>query len=202
MRQSGQGTERAMETTYLQEYVRVADRGSFTAAARELHLTQSTLSKHVAALEREFGAELFVRDRTGISMTEAGKLLYAQALRFAGLLAETKALVRGAHEGTGSVSAPRALGAAAGAAADAQEAFVGRDTALRCACRLMAGEYGLDEREVGALVLYLEESGFETIQAELGLSRDEVAEVLGRVYRKIGVSGKQEALDLVYSVSE
>lgn len=66
----------------------------------------------------------------------------------------------------------------------------------------MASKYALDEREVGALVLYLEESGFEAIQAELGLSRDEVAELLGRVYRKIGVGGKQEALDLVYSVSE
>lgn len=79
---------------------------------------------------------------------------------------------------------------------------VRRDTALRCACRRMASKYALDEREVGALVLYLEESGFEAIQAELGLSRDEVAELLGRVYRKIGVGGKQEALDLVYSVSE
>lgn len=94
-----------METTYLQEYVRVADRGSFTAAARELHLTQSTLSKHVAVLEREFGAELFVRDRSGISMTAAGKLLYAQALRFANLLAETEALVRSAHEGAEPVAA-------------------------------------------------------------------------------------------------
>lgn len=191
-----------METTYLQEYVRVADRGSFTAAARELHLTQSTLSKHVAALEREFGAELFVRDRSGISMTAAGRLLYAQALRFANLLAETEALVRNAHEGVEPASASRTSSAGSGFTGDAQGMPVRRDTALRCACRRMVSKYALDEREVGALVLYLEESGFEAIQAELGLSRDEVAELLGRVYRKIGVGGKQEALDLVYSVSE
>ena len=47
-----------METAYLHEYRCVAECGSFTAAARELHLTQSTLSKYVAALEREFGADL------------------------------------------------------------------------------------------------------------------------------------------------
>ena len=50
-----------METAYLHEFAKVAECGSFTAAARELHLTQSTLSKHVALLEREFGADLFVR---------------------------------------------------------------------------------------------------------------------------------------------
>ena len=61
-----------METAYLHEFAKVAECGSFTAAARELHLTQSTLSKHVALLEREFGADLFVRDRSGVSLTEAG----------------------------------------------------------------------------------------------------------------------------------
>ena len=38
-----------METAYLHEFAKVADCGSFTAAARELHLTQSTLSKPKAA---------------------------------------------------------------------------------------------------------------------------------------------------------
>ncbi len=178
---------------HLWEYVRVADRGSFTAAARELHLTQSTLSKHVAALEREFGAELLVRDRAGVSMTEAGEHLYRQALEFGALLRKTKTLVQGACKGR---SAPIETGDAAGKGAS------DRNTLLRCACRRAAGLFGLEEREAGALILYLEENGFETIQAELGLSRDEVAEILGIVYRKLGVNGKQEALDFVYSVLE
>lgn len=180
-----------METTYLQEYVRIADRGSFTAAARELHLTQSTLSKHVAVLEREFGIELFVRDRAGISLTEAGRLLYQQALQFDALLNQTKALVgsaRNRHDHAHDHERP--------------EAPPSRDMALRCACRKAAERRGLDEREAGALILYLEERGFEAIQAELGLTRDEVAEVLGSVYRKLGVSSKQEALDFIHSVSE
>ncbi|WP_245864920.1 LysR family transcriptional regulator [Eggerthella timonensis] len=100
-----------METTYLREFAKVAECGSFTAAARTLHLTQSTLSKHVALLEREFGADLFVRDRSGVSLTEAGGVLYAQARQMEQLLRATVALVHAARDG----QAPGA-GADAGAA--------------------------------------------------------------------------------------
>ena len=195
-----------METTYLSEFSRVADRGSFTAAARELHLTQSTLSKHVALLEREFGTELFVRDRNGVSLTEAGSVLYAQARQMERLLRATRALVRAAGEGR--ASAPRGGAGVRAGAADARSGAMAvaatdaGDTALRCKCRLVAERCGLDGRELGALILYVEERGFEAIEAELGLSRDEVADVLAGVYRKLGVESKQGALDLIHSVSE
>lgn len=180
-----------METTHLQEYVSVADCGSFTAAARDLHLTQSALSKHIAALEREFDAELFVRDRSGIRLTEAGKTLYVQAVRIVRTLGKTRALVRAAQDGMVRQSDMMVSGD-----------VLMRDTALRCKCRLVATRCGLDEQEVGALALYLEERGFEAIQAELGVTRDNLAETLGRVYRKLGVGDKQAALDFVHSVSE
>lgn len=195
-----------METTYLSEFSRVADRGSFTAAARELHLTQSTLSKHVALLEREFGTELFVRDRNGVSLTEAGSVLYAQARQMERLLRATGALVRAAGEGRASV--PRGVAGVRSGTEDARSGAMAvaatgaGDTALRCKCRLVAERCGLDGRELGALILYVEERGFEAIEAELGLSRDEVADVLAGVYRKLGVESKQGALDLVHSVSE
>lgn len=199
-----------METTYLQEYVRVADCGSFTAAARELHLTQSTLSKHVAALEREFGVDLFVRSREGIRLTRAGKLLYAQALQFGDLFSKTKSLIRAAGEdaepacasacGAGDGSARR--GGAAPGGFPCGEDSPDRDTALRCKCRRAAEKLGLDEREAGALILYLEERGFEAIQSELGIDRNEVGAVLGGVYRKLGAGSKQDVLDFIHSVSE
>lgn len=182
-----------METTYLHEFAKVAECGSFTAAARELHLTQSTLSKHVALLEREFGADLFVRDRSGVSLTEAGGVLYAQARQVEKLLRATVALVHAARDGQ---AARPAAGAGTGAAAGAG------DTALRCKCRLAAERCGLDQRELGALILYVEERGFDAIEGELELSRDEVADVLGGVYRKLSVGDKQEALDFIHSVSE
>ena len=187
-----------METAYLHEFAKVADCGSFTAAARELHLTQSTLSKHVALLEREFGADLFVRDRSGVSLTEAGGVLYAQARQM-------EKLVRAARDGQGSAGAGVAgatAGATAGEGADDGSPAAASDTALRCKCRLAAERCGLDRRELGALILYVEERGFEAIQDELALTRDEVADVLGSVYRKLGVGDKQEALDFIHSVSE
>ena len=131
----------------------MADCGSFTAAARELHLTQSTLSKHVALLEREFGADLFVRDRSGVSLTEAGGVLYAQARQMEKLLRATELLVRAARDGQGSAGAGVAgatAGAAAGGGAVDGSPAAACDTALRCKCRLAAERCGLDRRELGA----------------------------------------------------
>lgn len=45
---------------------------SFTAAATELHLTQSAVSRRVRALERALGAEVFHRNKQAISLTPSG----------------------------------------------------------------------------------------------------------------------------------
>ena len=65
------------------EYVQViAQEGSFTKAARRLHVTQQTLSAHIASLERELGAQLFVRT-TPLSLTHEGQVFVEYAHRFA-----------------------------------------------------------------------------------------------------------------------
>jgi DNA-binding transcriptional LysR family regulator len=53
---------------------------SFTAAAAELHLTQSAVSRQIRALEEMLGSELFVRERQTIQLTTAGQA-YAQEIR-------------------------------------------------------------------------------------------------------------------------
>ncbi len=53
---------------------------SFTAAAAELHLTQSAVSRQIRALEDRLGAELFVRERQTVRLTAAGQA-YAQEIR-------------------------------------------------------------------------------------------------------------------------
>jgi DNA-binding transcriptional LysR family regulator len=60
----------------------VAQAGSFSAAARELSLTQPAVSQQVAALERELGARLLHRGAGGLTLTDAGTvaLEHAQAL--------------------------------------------------------------------------------------------------------------------------
>jgi DNA-binding transcriptional LysR family regulator len=57
----------------------VAARGSFSAAAEALNFTQSAVSQHVAALEREAGAQLVERGARGVRLTEAGQLLVGHA---------------------------------------------------------------------------------------------------------------------------
>ncbi|RYJ00092.1 MAG: LysR family transcriptional regulator [Actinomycetales bacterium] len=53
----------------------VADQGSFSAAARSLGMTQSAVSQHVAALEREAGLPLVDRGTRPVELTEAGAVL-------------------------------------------------------------------------------------------------------------------------------
>lgn len=55
--------------------------GSMSAAARELALTQPTVSAHVAALERRFGVELFFRKGRRIELTEFGACLHEHTHR-------------------------------------------------------------------------------------------------------------------------
>jgi len=56
-----------------------AERGSFTAAAKELGYTQSAISRQVAALEREAGVSLFERHRGGVRLTTGGATLLRHA---------------------------------------------------------------------------------------------------------------------------
>src|SRR5919201_1156289 len=57
----------------------VAEQGSFSAAAVALNFTQSAISQHVAALERETGARLVERGPRGVRLTDAGRSLVAHA---------------------------------------------------------------------------------------------------------------------------
>src|ERR671934_60102 len=55
----------------------VAHRGSFSAAAEALSFTQSAVSQHVAALERESGTRLVERGPRGVRLTDAAQALVA-----------------------------------------------------------------------------------------------------------------------------
>jgi DNA-binding transcriptional LysR family regulator len=68
-----------LEPRRLLTFRAVARAGSFSAAARELALTQPAVSQQVAALERELGARLLRRGPGGLSLTEAGALALEHA---------------------------------------------------------------------------------------------------------------------------
>ena len=62
--------------------------GSFSKAARELGMTQSAVSHHIASLEATLGTPLFDRIWRGIALTEAGRELHHAAARAFPALAE------------------------------------------------------------------------------------------------------------------
>jgi DNA-binding transcriptional LysR family regulator len=68
-----------VELRHLEYFLAVADNRSFTDAARRLHVVQSGVSATIKALERELGAELFVRGPAGVTLTPAGEALKPRA---------------------------------------------------------------------------------------------------------------------------
>src|SRR5258708_14616849 len=56
----------------LRLFARVARKGSFSAAGRELNIPQSTASRTIATLERQIGVVLFVRTTRAVTLTDAG----------------------------------------------------------------------------------------------------------------------------------
>ncbi|MBX5021887.1 LysR family transcriptional regulator [Rhizobium lentis] len=94
-------------------FARVVEAGSFTAAARLLAMPKTTVSRRIAALEREVGVRLLQRTTRSLRLTDAGRLYYEessqalQALEQANLrLAE----VRAEPAGTIRISAPVGFG--------------------------------------------------------------------------------------------
>ena len=68
-----------MELRRLTHFVAVAEEGSFTRAARRVHLVQSALSVSVRALEKELGVMLFQRSTHDVQLTDAGRVLLPEA---------------------------------------------------------------------------------------------------------------------------
>lgn len=70
-----------MDIEQARTFLTIAAHGSFLEAAKQLHLTQSTISARIQRLEEELDARLFVRNRSGASMTQAGRRFLEHAKR-------------------------------------------------------------------------------------------------------------------------
>jgi DNA-binding transcriptional LysR family regulator len=68
-----------VEIRELRVFVAVVEEGGFSAAARRLHMSQSSLSEIVQALEKQVGGRLLERDHTGARPTERGRVLLRKA---------------------------------------------------------------------------------------------------------------------------
>src|SRR5262245_13686806 len=80
---------------YLETFAKVAELASFTAAAKDLGLTQAAISQRVHALEQAVNTALFERQPGKTALTEAGQRLYPFAQRILTLHREAIAAVTG-----------------------------------------------------------------------------------------------------------
>lgn len=83
-----------MTLAQLQSFVLVARLGSVKAAAAELEVTEPAVSVAVAALRKELGDQLFVREGRGIALTPGGRRLAALAAEILGLAEQARRSVQ------------------------------------------------------------------------------------------------------------
>lgn len=71
-----------MTITQIKYFLAILEYGGFSAAADEMYISQSSLSKQIKSLEAEMGLELFVRSNNKVSLTPAGDLFLKYADKF------------------------------------------------------------------------------------------------------------------------
>jgi DNA-binding transcriptional LysR family regulator len=99
--------------TSLKAFTRVVQHGSFAAAARELRLSRSVVSKYVIELEQELGAQLLVRTTRSARATENGQAYYERCLAILADLEEADlavAALQSEPRGVLRVNAPMSFG--------------------------------------------------------------------------------------------
>ena len=87
-----------MDLRLLRYFLTVANEQSFTKAAEQLHITQPTLSRQMAAFEEDLGITLFIRNGKKISLTDEGILLKRRALEILNLEERTLEELKGKEE--------------------------------------------------------------------------------------------------------
>jgi DNA-binding transcriptional LysR family regulator len=123
----------------LQSFVLVARHGSVKAAAAELGVTEPAVSVAVAALRKELGDDLFVREGRGIALTPGGRRLAALASEILGLAEQAR---RSVHDSPG---APRRMQVVATSLVAEHvgpliEAFTARDEGIEVAVETVRGD--------------------------------------------------------------
>lgn len=67
-----------MRIEHIREFTVLYEKLSFSRAARDLYISQSSLSRHIMALEEELGCTLFIRDQHNVEPTDKGKVFYRE----------------------------------------------------------------------------------------------------------------------------
>ncbi|MGH8443630.1 MAG: LysR family transcriptional regulator [Solimonas sp.] len=103
-----------MNLNHLSIFLAVADCGSVSTAARQLHISQSAVSKQLGEFERTLGVALFDRLPRGVRITEAGRVLSGYARRLFAIEAEAEQAMGDLQQlarGRIAIGASRTIGA-------------------------------------------------------------------------------------------
>ena len=68
-----------MDISVVREFLVLSQTLNYSAASRQLYISQPVLSRHIMALEEELGAKLFTRNRRSVRLTEAGNIFLKSA---------------------------------------------------------------------------------------------------------------------------
>jgi len=88
-----------MDIRQLKYFIAVAEKLSFTEAAKSLFVAQSAVSQQISELEKKLGFPLFDRNRRSVKLTPAGNVLYSQATGLMKQLDEVVEITKNAHLG-------------------------------------------------------------------------------------------------------
>jgi DNA-binding transcriptional LysR family regulator len=97
----------------IRTFVRIAERGSMTAVARELGAGQSTVTRHLRELEEALGVSLLTRTTRRVTLTDEGNRYYAHCLQILCLVEQASQEIRDTRQataGTIRISCTAALG--------------------------------------------------------------------------------------------
>lgn len=79
----------------MQTFVRVAESGSFSAAATQLGISVSAVAKTIARLEDELGTRLLERSTRRLALNDDGREFYARAVQILNDVEDAEASLRG-----------------------------------------------------------------------------------------------------------
>jgi len=88
-----------MRFNQLRDFVAVAEHGSLRAASRALDLSQPAITRSIQELEHSLGAQLFVREARGVSLTPIGETFLIRAMAILGEIRRAREAVAQQQDG-------------------------------------------------------------------------------------------------------
>lgn len=180
----------------MQTLVRVVELGSFSAAARELGSTQSAVSKQVAALEKQLGAQLLSRSTRALKLTQAGERYVEQARRLVAEIAEAESELRaGEHQLQGLLRVAASVAFGRLKLMPLVQSFLATHPGVKLDLRLDDGFIDLIEQGIDVAVRIGEQPDSSLVARRIGTTQRGIMACRG-YFERLGLTPPREPADL------